>query len=224
MKIRIIIIASFICTGCLFSSCDSFLNQENPNKITASDYFQTENDVLRAVNGIYRSIRDNYCLGEGSTAYTEERSDNLGMQDNQSNAGEPFQFGDYSLLPTNTFMKTHWTRMFTAIANANFVLTYIDGVKFADEELRKQYRAEAKFLRALVYFHVVRKWGDVPLSTTHLTSPDEVSAKTFREKKETVYGQIVKDLAESLDAGNLPDLQPESGRGRTCKAAINALL
>lgn len=225
MKIKniSIIIAIFV-TGFFFNSCNDFLDQKDPNKITASEYFQNENDVLRAVNGVYRSIRDNYCLGEGSTAYTEERSDNISTQDNQSSAGEPFQFGDYSLLPTNTYLKTHWTRMFTAIANANFVLTYIDDVKFSDENLRKQYKAEAKFLRALVYFHVVRKWGDVPLSVTHLTSSDEVAQYTFREKKEKVYEQIIKDLTESLDAGSLPDLQPVSGKGRTCKAAINALL
>jgi hypothetical protein len=224
MKIKNIILVLFVSTGFFFGSCSDFLDQKNPNKITASEYFQNENDVLRAINGIYRSIRDNYCLGEGSTAYTEERSDNISTQDNQSSAGEPFQFGDFSLLPTNTFLKTHWTRMFTAIANANFVLTYIDDVKFADENLYKQYRAEARFLRALVYFHVVRKWGDVPLSTTHLTSPDEVSEHTFREKQEIVYEQIVEDLIESLDAGSLPDFQPASGKGRTCKAAINALL
>jgi hypothetical protein len=222
MKINSIITATLICVG--LSSCSDFLDQKDPNKITASEYFQTENDVLRAVNGVYRSIRDNYCLGEGSTSYTEERSDNISTQDNQSNAGEPFQFGDFSLLPSNTYLKTHWTRMFTAIANANFVLAYIDDVHFADENLRKQYKAEAKFLRALVYFHVVRKWGDAPLSTTHLNSPEEVTEKTFRQKKEKVYEQIVNDLVESLDAGSLPDLQPASGKGRTCKAAINALL
>lgn len=223
MKTGYMIIVALI-GSFLLNSCDDYLDQENPNKIAASEYFQNENDVLRAVNGIYRSIRDNYCLGEGSTAYTEERSDNISTQDNQSSSGEPFQFGDFSLLPTNTYLKTHWTRMFTVIANANFVLTYIDDVKFADENLRKEYKAEAKFLRALVYFHIVRKWGDVPLSVTHLSLPAEVSERTFREKKEKVYEQIVKDLTEALDAGNLPELQPVSGKGRTCKAAINALL
>ncbi|MDR1096815.1 MAG: RagB/SusD family nutrient uptake outer membrane protein [Tannerella sp.] len=218
------ITAAWFVAGFFFVSCNDFLDQKDPNKITASEYFQNENDVLRAVNGIYRSIRDNYCLGEGSTAYTEERSDNTGTQDNQSSSGEPFQFGDYSLLPANTYLKTHWTRMFAAIANANFVLTYIDGVKFPDENVYKQYRAEAKFLRALVYFHVVRKWGDAPLSVTHLTSSAEVAQHTFREKKEIIYEQIVKDLTEALDAGSLPDLQPASGKGRTCRAAINALL
>jgi hypothetical protein len=208
----------------MFNSCTDFLNQENPNKITASEYFKTENDVLRAVNGAYRALRSNYCLGEGSTSYTEARSDNMGTQDNQSSAGEPFQFGDFSLLPTNTYLKSHWSAMFTTVSYCNFILTYIDGVTFADENLRKAYKAEAKFIRALAYFHLVRKWGDVPLVTASFASPEEVTQRTFREKKETVYEQIVTDLTEALDAGNLPDIQPVAGKGRTCKAAINALL
>jgi hypothetical protein len=48
--------------------------------------------------------------------------------------------------------------------------------------LKLQYAAEAKFLRALVYFHLVRLWGDVPLVTKQLSST-EVAAATFREKQ-----------------------------------------
>jgi hypothetical protein len=210
--------------GMLFASCSEFLEQENPNKIVASEYFQTENDVARAVNSIYRSIRSNSCLGETSTLYAEERSDNMGRTDNQSSAGEPFQFTDFSLLATNTYLKSHWTALYVTVSYANFVLEYIDDVKFDDENVRKAYKAEAKFLRALVYFHLVRKWGDVPLVTAYLSTPEELAAQTFREKKEKVYEQIVTDLTESLDAGTLPDIQPAAGKGRTCKAAINALL
>jgi hypothetical protein len=217
-------IVALCLAGLMFASCSDFLNQDNPNKIVASNYFQTENDVLRAVNGAYRAIRSNYCLGEGSTAYTEARSDNMGTQDNQSSAGEPFQFGDFSLLPTNTYLKRHWSDMFTVVSHCNFVLTYIDDVPFADENLRKAYKAETKFLRALMYFHLVRKWGDVPLVTAAFSSPEEVTQRTFREAKEKVYEQIVADLTEALDAGNLPEIQPAAGKGRTCRAAINALL
>jgi hypothetical protein len=205
-------------------SCSDFLQESDPNRIELPDYFQNENDVLRAVNSIYLAIRSGNCLGEGSTAYTEERSDNMGRTDNQSNAGEPFQFTDFSLLPSNAYLMTHWSALFTAITRCNFVLTYIDDVKFEDNANREMYRAEALFVRALIYLHAVRKWGDLPLITTYLMTPDEVAAKTFREKKEKVYEQIVNDLTESLKADKLPVIQPTAGKGRACKAAINALL
>lgn len=206
-----------------FTACDSFLEENNPNKIPVETYFQTENDVERAVNAAYLAIRSNSCLGEGSYLYTEERSDNMGRLDNQSSAGEPFQFTDFSLLPSNTNLRTHWNSMYTAVTRANFVLTYMDEVSFTDEKVKENYRAEAKFIRALVYFHLVRKWGDVPLVTKFLTTQDEIKAITFREKESVVYAQIVTDLTEALNA-TLPNIQPASGKGRTCKAAINALL
>lgn len=220
-----IVVSIIILTSVLqgFTSCDSFIDETNPNKIPVENYFQTENDVERAVNGAYLAIRSNSCLGETSYLYTEERSDNMGRLDNQSSAGEPFQFTDFSLLPSNTYMRTHWNSLYTAITRTNFVLTYIDEVEFADDKLKQNYIAEAKFLRALVYFHLVRKWGDVPLVTKFLSTQTEIEAITFREKQDRVYQQIVTDLTEAMNS-SLPNLQPASGKGRTCKAAISALL
>ncbi len=147
----------------------------------------------------------------------------MGRLDNQSSAGEPFQFTDFSLLPSNTYLKSHWSAHFEAISRANFTLYGIETVPFEDEAVRARYKSEALFLRALVYFHMVRKWGDVPLVTSYLATTDEINAHTFREKKEAVYDQIVADLTEALNS-NLPDHQPVSGKGRASKAAINGLL
>lgn len=224
MKKNTIISATLAALLLSFSSCEDFLTQENPNKIAADSYFQTENDAERALNGAYLALRSNNCLGEGSTMFTEERSDNMGRLDNQSSSGEPFQFTDFSLLPSNTYLKKHWDAMFTAVTRSNFLLTYIDKVEFTDEAVRTNYKAEAKFIRALTYFQLVRKWGDVPLVTTYLTTNDDIKANTFREKREAVYVRIVKDLQEALDNSTLPDIQPESGKGHTCKAAISGLL
>lgn len=223
MKNYIITVFFLIGTLTILHSCSDFLDQENPNKIAVSSYFKNENDVLRAVNGIYQSLRSNYLLGEGSLAYTEERSDNMGRLDNQSSAGEPFQFTDFSLLPSNTYLKNHWTAHFEAISRANFALSGIETVNFENEDTRNTYRSEALFIRALVYFHMVRKWGDVPLVTSYLSTTDQINANTFREKKEVVYEQIVKDLTDALNS-KLPDIQPTAGKGRASKAAINGLL
>jgi len=204
-------------------ACNDFLDQENPNKTSVESYFQNENDVERALNGAYQSIRSNYLLGERSTAYSEERSDNMGRLDNQSSSGEPFQFTDFSLLPSNTYLKNHWSAHFEAISRTNFALHGIETVNFVDEDTRARYRSEALFLRALIYFQLVRKWGDVPLVTSYLFTTDEIETHTFREKKEAVYTQIVKDLTNALNS-NLPDHQPISGKGKASKAAINGLL
>lgn len=218
-----IIIVAALCLG-LTTACSDFLSEQNPNSVPSATYFTTEQDVQRAVYGIYQSMRSGSALGEGSTLYAEERADNTGRNDNQSAAGEPFQFNDFSLLPTNSYLKSHWAALYQIVSRANFVLTYIDGVPFAVATDREAYRAEALFGRALAYFHLVRKWGDVPMVTRYVENYQTILEATTRVAKEQVYNQIVADLTQALTATSLPDLQPVGGKGRTCKAAINALL
>jgi starch-binding outer membrane protein, SusD/RagB family len=202
---------------------ENFLVQTDPNAVAASDFYQTENDALLGLNGVYQLLRSNNGIAEGSGLYNEERSDNTGRNDNQSNAGEPFQFNDFSLLPSNSFLKTHWLALYQIVTRANQVLAGIEPLKFANADTKAQYQAEAKFLRALIYFHLVRKWGDVPLVTKPFNSAEEVKASTFREKKEAVYAQIVADLTEAANS-SLPDVRVAADKGRVSKVAANALL
>ncbi|MCF6407619.1 RagB/SusD family nutrient uptake outer membrane protein [Chitinophaga filiformis] len=222
MKKNISIILGFAALLATSACNKDFLNQTDPNSQTVGNYFQTENDVLLAVNGVYQALRSNNALGESSGLFSEERSDNTGRNDNQSNAGEPFQFGDFSLLPSNTYLKSHWVDMYQVISRANLVLSNIDNVTFASEDTKKGYAAEAKFVRALIYFHMVRKWGDVPLVTKQMTL-DEVRANTFRSKDTAVYSQIVADLLDVVNS-SLPNFQTGTNVGRVSKAAGNALL
>lgn len=207
-----------------FTSCsDDFLSQLDPNAVIVGDYFKTESDVQLAVNGLYQALRSGSNIGEGSTLYSEERSDNTGRDDNQSNAGEPFQFNDFSILPSNSYLKTHWSNMYDAIARCNVLLSRIDQVTFTSEDLKQRYIAETKFVRGLLYFHMVRKFGDLPLSTVEVTTKEQANELAFRQPEATVYAQIVTDLTDAL-ASNLPNTQWEYAVGRTSKAAINAIL
>lgn len=206
------------------SSCKKdFLQQTNPNAIIVDNYFKTENDVLLAVNGAYQSLRSSNTVGENSGLFTDERSDDAGRNDNQSNAGEPFQFNDFSLLPSNSYLKSHWLALYQSITRSNVILSNIDKVTFTTPANKAIYSAEAKFIRAIMYFELVRKWGAVPLVTKQLLTPEEVTANTFRVPEADVYAQIVTDLKDALNS-DLPNFQPVAGIGRTSKAAVNAYL
>ncbi|WP_134088685.1 RagB/SusD family nutrient uptake outer membrane protein [Olivibacter sp. XZL3] len=220
MKWKYILPIAVITLG---SCSKDFLDQTDPNATLIEDYFKSENDVLLAVNGLYQSLRSGNTLGESSGQYSEQRSDNTGTNDNQSNSGEPFQFNDFSLLPSNSYLKTHWVNMYDGIARCNTLLAHIDEVAFSGEDTKKRYMAETKFIRALLYFHMVRKWGAIPLTTVPPTTTDEVSAVAYRQDEAVVYTQIVQDLTEALDS-NLPDQQWDYAVGRVSKAAINAIL
>lgn len=214
---------AFLALLLVLQSCGKLLDQSDPNRVLTTDYFSTENDVARALNGAYESLRTGYLLGEGNLDRTEERSDNIGRLDNQSASGDPFQFTNFSLQPSNPYLRSHWVAHQVAINRANFVLLGTEKVAFEDEQTRLKYRSEALFLRALVYFEAVRKWGDLPLVTTFLESTDEVREHTFRVDKKEIYRQIVADLEEALK-GPLDDFPTLAGQGRTSKAAVSGLL
>ncbi|WP_412467511.1 RagB/SusD family nutrient uptake outer membrane protein [Pedobacter sp. KLB.chiD] len=200
-----------------------FLDQKNPNAVAPENYFKTENDVLLAVNGAYQSLRSNNTMGENSGLFTDERSDDTGRNDNQSNAGEPFQFNDFSLLPSNSYLKAHWLALYNAITRTNFILSNIDKANFTTPANKVNYAAEAKFIRAIMYFELVRKWGAVPLVTTQLSTNEEVKPFVFRAPEADVYNQIVADLKDGLNS-TLPNFPAAANIGRTSKAAINAYL
>jgi len=210
--------------GILFCSCKkSFLDQQNPNASTIPQFFTTETDVLLALNGCYQSLRSTDCLGEESDLYTDQRSDDTGTNDNQSNSGEPFQFNNFSILSTNTYLKRHWLALYQTITRCNLLLANADKVSYASDSTKKVYVAEAKFLRALIYFHLVRKWGDVPMVLTPLTTTAQISANTFRVKASVVYQQIVADLTDAVKSP-LVQVQPAATRGRSTLQAVNAIL
>lgn len=181
------------------SACTKdFIERNNPNGTTITDFFTSENSVLLAVNGAYSSLRGSNNIGENSGLFTDERSDDAGRNDSQSNAGEPFQFNDFSLLPSNTYLKAHWLSLYQTITQCNAITTNIDKVTFSNGDTKQQYLAEARFIRALIYFQLVRKWGDVPLVTKSLNSTDEITANTYRQPQAAVYAQIVTDLTDAL--------------------------
>ncbi|MDB5148177.1 MAG: RagB/SusD family nutrient uptake outer membrane protein, partial [Mucilaginibacter sp.] len=222
MKKKFVAIACLAAVVAISPSCKKdFLNESDPNAITVDASYQSPNDVLLAVNGIYQSLRSGNNVGEGSDLWTDQRSDDTGTQDNQSNSGEPFQFGNFSILPSNTYLKSHWVSLYTTITRANVVLAHIDQVTFPDASVKQKYAAEAKFLRAFTYFELVRTWGDVPLVTQQLSSAAQVAAQTARVKQAVVYQQIVTDLTDVVNSP-LPNLQAPTGRAS--KAAANFLL
>src|ERR1700712_5152467 len=94
------------------SACKKdFLQQNDPNSVAVTNYFKTENDVLLAVNGCYSALRSGNTIGEGSDLWTDQRSDDTGTNDSQSNSGEPFQFNNFAIVPGNSYLYSHWAAM-----------------------------------------------------------------------------------------------------------------
>ncbi len=206
------------------SGCSkSFLEQTNPNGVSVDNGYKTETDIATGVYGAYQALRSSNSVGEGAQLWTDDRADDINTTDNQSNNGEPFQFSAFSLVPSNSYLQSHWSALYVPIARANLILSIIDKITFANDATKTQYIAELKFIRAYMYYNLVREFGDVPLVTERLTSSEQAAALTVRVKKELVYGQIVADLKDVVGS-NLPVVQPAAGKGRVSLQAANAVL
>ncbi len=122
--------------------------------------------------------------------------------------------------PSRTFSDT-WPRAFAVINKANIVLGRGEGVSM-DETLKKQYFAEARFLRALAYYNLVRIFGGVPIPETYTSSMEglEIPRKTVAEN----YDYIIADL-EYAEA-NLPlkSAYAATDKWRPGKGAAQAFL
>jgi starch-binding outer membrane protein, SusD/RagB family len=175
------------------SSCTtSFLDSVQPYAlITKENFYRNETEIRQAVVGLYGTLRGRY------TNYfllTEVPSDNSTW--GTSAAILSTEFDNLAWLTTNATLSDTWIGHYQTIANANIVLGRIGGVPM-DAAQRNRLAGEARFIRALMYFNLVRFFGDVPLITTELNSPGE--ALTFlRRPAAEVYAQIEADLREAI--------------------------
>src|SRR5665647_3381152 len=76
--------------------------------------------------------------------------------------------GNLTYYSTNLRVKEIWIGHYAAINKANIALERIPAITM-DEKLKNRLLGEARFLRALYYFNLVRLYGDVPLLLTDQT-------------------------------------------------------
>ncbi|WP_143310004.1 RagB/SusD family nutrient uptake outer membrane protein [Chitinophaga vietnamensis] len=204
----------------IFASCNKeFLDLTPPSSISPGSFFKTPNDAITAVNGCYESLALGSQYGATFEILMEARADNFTDQDPSSNAGQNYQINRYSDNPGNSNFYTSWTGIYNGIFRCNTVITAIDGIKM-DDALKNRIKGEARFIRALDYFNLVRLWGAVPLLTNVVDPVSAVNLK--RDDVAAVYKQIEDDLI--FAAANLPAAYPASDLGRVTSGAAKGLL
>ena len=194
----------------LVPACDGFLEVEPETFVSTDDFYENESQVTLAVNGLYADVQGLY--GTLQWAYGEFRSDNTSFQFNPDDrGGSDFEAIDWFLLaPDNPNVAAYWNSAYNGIARANFILASVEDVPFEDEATAAQRTSEAEFFRAFHYFNLVRLYGDVPIVTEPVTSP-EASAEFQRRPVADVYGEVILPDLQAAVAG-LPEVAAPAGR------------
>ncbi|HEY9260757.1 RagB/SusD family nutrient uptake outer membrane protein [Chitinophaga sp.] len=204
----------------LLSSCGKgFIDLKPISSVTTDNFYQTAEDFKNAVNGAYNALRTGGTYGVDSYIFGEIRSDNS-VAVASGSVTDQDEFDRFYIRTTNPYINNRWSNSYTAIGRCNAILGRIDPIAI-DDALKARYIAEAKFLRALFYFNLVRTFGDVPLVLKEITNPDDGYAYG-RNPKEEVYAQIEKDLTEAAAA--LPVSYTGADAGRATQGAAKAML
>ncbi len=206
-----------------FSSCKKFIDLLPVDQANTENSFKSPADANLAVMGVYDVLQSN-SYAEDMALLNELISDNARIQPSrQGDAGK----GDYrelelfQLTDQNNFFQNRWSASYKGIAGANQLLNKIEQIPFTDAALKNQYIGEAKFLRAVFYFDLVRYFGGVPLSLTQVANTAEAFAFK-RSTEEEVYQAIISDLSEASKV--LPINYPAANVGRVTQGAAKALL
>ena len=215
MKLKYNLIAIAL-LGFSFSSCSDFLEQNPQTDLSENDFYKTDDDILSAVNGAYSSLPEGDIYGNWYV-FGEIPSDNTRNQLSGSVTTQN-EFDQFYIDTQNSMIASFWKAAYKVINRTNTVLGRIDGIEI-NAELANRYKLECKFIRALMYFNLVRVYGDVPLVLKEISISE--SYDILREPKENVYNQIIDDLKE---AQGLPVSYSTAEDGRATQGAAKALL
>lgn len=207
----------------LFSlfSCDDFLEVDLPtSQLNTPFVFENYTTANAAMVDVYAKIRDNGIisgnnmgLGASLGAYTDEL-DFFGPPSSSLN----FFFSN-TVLPTTATMETWWNNSFNNIYAANTVYKGVENVTTLSQENKKQLKGEALFVRALIHFHLVNVFGEIP----YITSTDyRENQSVSKLSTQAIYNLIIVDLEDAKLL--LPENNFGGTRVRPNKSVAAALL
>jgi hypothetical protein len=178
-----------------FLSCEDELNIDPAQSITTETALSSEGTVLGILVGAYDEAGQSSSYG----GRNHLASDLLGNTDQVTWSGtfvDPREFYLKDIRVTNAFVAGLWSNSYEVINQANLVIDHADLI--SDENTKSVAVGEAKFLRALSYFDLVRHYGDVPLRLTGISNYG-IDLDMARTASATVYNQIATDLTDSYN-------------------------
>ena len=202
----------------VMSGCSDFLDDNPQGKLTQEAFPTTESDALLATNAAYVSVR-NWNYNSGGFPILDIMSDDALKGSNPNDGLNTVgPYNNFTIIPTQDGLDRWWTSLYEGIKRSNVVIEKVPEIKMP-ENLKQRYLAEARFLRGLYYFDLVRAWGGVPI-VKNTTPPLEVP----RASQSEVYQLVEDDLLFAVQ--NLPTKGSYSANdlGRASNGAAKALL
>jgi hypothetical protein len=199
-------------TGVFLTSCsDEFLNRVPESSVTSGNFYKTEAQFDQALVGAYASVRS----AKGSIAswtMGEMRSDNTHLEFNNTNRGGGYvEREDTDFLIDRNVSNTvadKYNTAYVGIGRCNNILDFVTPAGLS-QQASDRLVGQAKFLRALFYFDLVRYFGGVPLYLKAVQGAQD--AYIPRSSVDDVYKAIIADLKDAISKLGAPTF-PQNGR------------
>jgi len=193
----------------LISACNS-LDEDPKAFISSATFYKTTEDADAAVIAIHNAINSST-----HTLYNRLIQISTEMATDDYEAGPRARNAHVRALSnlthdaSNDRMIELWRQSYDGINRANVAIDNISKNPNLNSQKDKDLINEAKFLRAVLYFNIVRWFGDVPLVLHETTVLNSEAINVSNTPEAEVYTQIEKDL---IDAEALPVVQQNKGR------------
>jgi starch-binding outer membrane protein, SusD/RagB family len=233
MKRTIINISVFIITVFLFS-CKKWLDLKPEDGIIKEEFWKTKEQVNAAVLGIYAGMMEGSSGSYTTSGYVpslselffvwgECRGDNIAPATFIS--ADDLDLVNVNTQPTN--VNVNWRPFYRIINLCNTVIEKAPEVLTQDNTFSQtqldNYLSEAYAVRALMYFFLVRSFGDVPLKL-EATLSDQNIQPLAKSPQSAVLEQVVNDLKLAEAKGVTTYGTQGSDKGRITKYTVNAIL
>lgn len=214
----------------LATSCSDYFDQVPDGRLSLKEIFTTRDGALKYLSNVYTFLPDEFNqrqVHETSLYRTP------GPWTGSSDEAEWTLDNKSKLINNNTVDATEgtmvlyrWKSWFSGIHEAAVFTQYVDQAPLTTAE-RNQWKAEARALRAIYYFYLVRTYGPVPLLDKDFamdTPSNELQLP--RATVDQCFDFIVSELKAAQDGGLLEDASSDkvSGVGRIDKAIAQAFI
>ncbi|THU40301.1 RagB/SusD family nutrient uptake outer membrane protein [Niastella caeni] len=203
----------------MMASCKKQLEEQAFSFLTPSNFYKNAADAQTAINGVFSAMQTQTHYQRTVWLISELPADNLVGITTQERA----DLNQFKWTPANAEIYNWWRSSYLMINRANDVIKYVPGINM-DVTNRNHIVGNARFLRALGYFDLVRNFGDVPLVLRPIETAGDSLLFPSRAPAAEVYKTIIEDLTFA-EANCLAENKiPSGNKGMVSSGAAATLL
>ena len=188
------------------TSCtDEFLDQTSPSEMTDETVWNSTYYTSLRINKLYAGMVD------GDRTYDQDITIKWGLNSdvelvdglgsNATNSTHYRGVGNYNASPAFSNFSNSWDDMYAIIEDANLNIEGIRGsslLSTSDSTIMKRYLGESLTIRAMIYFDLLRYFGDIPLKLESSRS-DLSNAYTGKNDRDAIMDTLMIDLEEAIN-------------------------